>query len=230
MDYPDNFKTSAFTAGSKIAISRAMAIGTLVVFFISVYICGLIIWSHSSKNVSPYLISTNPDTGVWSVVAKQDNKIERDIYYTVQESLVANTIKNWFTVGPDIDENAIAWEKCDADYCAGDENFLYGTRKCAISCSVSDDVYFNFSDTVLPHYNQLEKNGEMWTINPETLDIIRTSEISSKGGNWLARGTVVSNTGREFYVRVFVNIRRAPLNYPQTMGFYVSDFNAYRVK
>ncbi len=230
MDYPDNYNTTAFTAGKKIAISRAMAIGIFVMFFVSIYLCVIIIWSIASKKVSPYLISTNPETGVWSVVGKEQDQNIQTVYQTVQESLIANTVKDWFTIGSNTDDNNVAWQKCDVSYCSNDENILFGSRKCSISCSVSDDVYMKFADKVIPDYEDRQSKKEMWTLNENNLEIVRTSQITAGGGNWVARGTVVSNSGEEFYIRVFITVNRSPINYPQTMGFYISDFNAYRME
>ncbi len=229
LNYPDNYQTSAFVAGKKLAISRLMAIWTLIAFFIAICLCGILIWTTRSKNTDPFLIATNPDSGLWTVVGSTNTKNEKSIYYTMQEALIAHTIKDWFTIDPRATVNEKTWQKCELSFCSDENNFVFGSKKCAIYCSVSSAIFSEFQDNVLPKNIIKQNNSEIWTINEQNLDITRTSIIDEKGGNWLANGTIVSASGEEINVKIFITVKNDIVNFPQTMGFYITEFNAYRM-
>ena len=50
------------------------------------------------------------------------------------------------------------------------------------------------------------------------------------GGIWRVQASVWSNINASFDVVAFVRVARAAGKYPMTMGYYVTDFNAYRIK
>ena len=90
-----------------------------------------------------------------------------------------------------------------------------------------EDLYKNFTENVLPTYETAISFGEKWRVNPSRIDIEPTDNITSKGGTWIVRTRVYSNNG-EFDIVAYIDVARNESVYPQTLGYYVSGFNAYR--
>ena len=55
-----------------------------------------------------------------------------------------------------------------------------------------------------------------------------SGKITKDGGTWIVRTSVRSNLNGDFDVIAYVKIARDMERYPQTLGFYVTEFNAYR--
>ncbi|MBQ6012378.1 MAG: hypothetical protein IJL23_04680, partial [Alphaproteobacteria bacterium] len=103
MDYPNNFDVPAFPAGKTIAFTRTISIWLSIVFFLIIVACGfLLFFAHARKNF-PFLISINPITEDWSVIAYPGEK-EKPIpqYQYIQEKLVHDFVKDWFTISDDM--------------------------------------------------------------------------------------------------------------------------------
>ncbi len=229
MDYPGNFQTPADPAGKSIAVSRFMAICTFVAFFIIVFLCGILLWSARSERLEPFMISTNSENGEWKIVGKNPVSLEYPAQRTMQESVVGNFVKDWFNISKDNSENENAWKECDRNICISGDTLMFGERSCAIYCSVSEDLYSRFSYDILPDYRKRFQNGETWQIYEKSLSIMPAGKISDNGGTWQVNLTLVSNIAGRFNVKIFMKVARNKNFYPQTMGFYVADFNSYRI-
>jgi hypothetical protein len=228
LDYPGNFEIPAFPAGKRIAVSRFMAISTLVAFLLIVFLCGILLWSSRSQRLEPFMISTDNSTGEWRVIGRNSGTVEYPRTYTMQESVVGNFIKDWFKISADNSENENAWKACERNVCTSD-NLMFGEHSCSIYCSVSDELFSRFSYEILPDYKQRFQDGETWKIDEKKLSVLPAGKISDRGGTWQVTVTVNSTKLGQFNVKIFLKIAKNTTSYPQTMGFYVADFNAYRM-
>lgn len=228
MDYPGNFETPAFPAGPRIALSRVMAVWTLIAFFIIICLCGLLLWAGASRRLEPFMISINPTTGTWTIVGRNGPQLEYSALRTVQESVVGKYVTNWFRISGEPDDDA-AWRKCNRDECASGDALLFGTRLCAIYCGAGDDVFNQFTYNVVDDYMARAARGETWSVDAATLSITPAGEITDMGGTFRVRATVVSSIGAPMQIQAFVKVARNTKYYPSTMGFYIADFNAYRM-
>lgn len=230
-EYPGNFHTQAFPAGPRIAISRVMGIGILSAFFVILCICGLLLWGARSLRLDPFLISTDNITGAWTVIGRSATYRPREsIYDTVQESVAGNFFQNWFFISDVVAENDAVWRQCPADTCTGAETMTYGDRHCAISCAASTSLYDTFIEDVMPTYHLRGTAGETWNVMVDTMQIAPVGKPdAARGGVWRVYATVWSNINEAFDVVAFVRVARISGKYPMTLGYYVSDFNAYRI-
>ncbi len=229
MDYPGNFETPSFPAGRGIAVSRLMAICALVAFLLVVFLCGILVWSSRSVSLVPFLISTNNDTGEWTLVGRTSETLEYSATRTIQESVIGNFARDWFLVSDNIAENDKAWKKCEREECAASDAVMFGTRDCAIYCAAGDDVYSRFSYDIVPDYKSRTASGEIVELDEQSMVISPAGRISENGGTWQFTATVYSSVRGSMSVKAFVKIARNDNNFPQTMGFYIADFNAYRM-
>lgn len=231
LEYPGNFKTPAFPAGTRIAISRVMGIGILSAFMVIVCLCGLLLWGVRSMRLDPFLISVNRVTGTWTVIGRSASYRPRvSIYDTMQEAVVGNFFQNWFYISSSRDENDAVWRLCPADGCSGAESMTYGDRKCAISCGASEKLYNGFVENVMETYHLRSAAGETWGVMTDTMTITAIGEPdAATGGLWRVSATVWSNINASFDVVAYVRVARDTRRYPMTLGYYVSDFNAYRL-
>lgn len=229
MDYPGNFETPVFPAGKRIAISRFMAIATLVSFLIIVFLCGILLWSSRSERLDPFVISANNITGEWQIVGKADTSNTYRVEYTMQESAVGNFVKDWFKISSTPVANEVAWKQCDRATCGSGDGLMFGTRQCAIYCSVSDEVFSRFFYDTLPGYQERAENGEVWRVNDKDITIAPAGEIGPAGGTWQIRAWVSCETTDDFEVIAFIKIAHNKSLFPKTMGYYIADFNSYRI-
>lgn len=229
MDYPSNFDTSTFPAGKTIALSRTVSIWTAIVFFLIFCACGFVLLVTKYKTNYPFLISIDPITYDWSVIAypKQNKKTDINQYQIIQERLVKNYVTNWFTISNDPEINGQRWLECSIDDCKATEQFKPGNIKCALSCSSDEKLYEQFAIKVLPEYHErIKQANETWTVGD--MQILPTS-ISENSSKWQVIVTINSSITSQFVVLVFIDINRNPDLYPANLGYYVQDFNAYRI-
>lgn len=230
-EYPGNFYTQAFPAGRRIAVSRVMGIGILTAFFMIICVCGLLLWGVRSVRLDPFLISTDAITGAWDVIGRSTQRVRRaSVYDMAQEAVVGNFFQNWFYISDTVAENNEVWRQCPASECSGAETMAYGGRGCAISCGSSDKLYNRFIEDVMETYHLRSSAGETWNVMTDTILITPIGQIdAATGGVWRVTATVWSNINAAFDVVAFVRVARNAGRYPMTLGYYVSDFNAYRL-
>ena len=230
-EYPGNFYTPAFPAGRRIAVSRAMGIGILSAFFVIICLCGLLLWGVRSMRLDPFLISIANVTGTWSVIGRSTWRGRAvPVTETMQEAVAGNFFQNWFYISDFVADNNSVWSSCPPEECSGGESMTYGDRRCAISCAASSELYDRFIEDVMEGYHRRSSAGETWGVMPDTMQIIPVGDIDAqKGGVWRVQATVWSNINASFDVVAFVRVARSIGRYPLTMGYYVTDFNAYRM-
>ena len=229
MDYPNNFDIPSFPAGKSIALSRRVCIWISVVFFLIFCACGFILLGIHLKKNYPFLISTNPFTNDWTVVAypgkRTKDKIEQ--YQIIQQNLVNNFMTDWFTISNKKEINELRWQSCSVDECAADDQFVPDNIKCAISCKSDDSVYEEFTKKVLPEYRaRIAEKNERWTITK--MDIVPHA-VSQNGSTWQVYATIFSTVNGQFDVLAFIKVSRERGIYPSTLGYYIEKFNSYRI-
>ncbi|MDR1337894.1 MAG: type IV secretion system protein [Rickettsiales bacterium] len=229
MNYPDNFETPVFPAGKRIAISRFMAIGTLTAFLVIVFLCAVLLWSSRSDRLVPFMISTDNATGEWRALGKSDDGASYSVEYTMQESLAGNFTRDWFRISPTPVVNEIVWRRCDRAACGSDEGLMFGSKQCAIYCNASDEMFSRFFFDVLPGYQRRAEYGDVWSLNDNDMTILPAGQIEPAGGTWTVKSTVSSDATGDFKIVAFVTIARNNSFYPKTLGYYVADFNSYRI-
>ncbi len=226
MDYPNGFETPAFPAGKRIAVSRALSVWIGISFFLIVCLCGLLIWVQRSVRVHPFLVSINDLTGQWEIVGHSHTRIKSiSAIRTLQESVIGKFLENWYRISDDRDENLAVWQSCDrATQCTG-----YGTAFCALYCVAGAAVYDGFIQHIVPDYQTRIANGEQWALNMSSLNIVPVGTFNATGGMWQVSARLESSVSGDINIVGYARVARDVSSYPQTMGYYVVDYNAYKV-
>ncbi len=234
MKYPDDFDVRAFPAGRRIAISRFMAIGSLVVFALILFSCFLLIWSMRSASVKPYIIALDSRTGNWNTITLENVKqgafsISKE--YAIQQSLIGRFTLHWFAITQSPSMNSGRWRECnrERDCVPGSNSVIYGTGECVIYCNSGDALYKTFVSTVLPDYNVRVASHDAWRVVPSTVKVRPLSDIGTQGGAWQVYATVRSAIAGDMQIVAYVKVAHSTEHHKQTSGFYVSEFNAYKI-
>lgn len=206
-----------------------MSIWTAITFFMIVVVCGFILFCQHFTKQYPVLISINPTTNEWKVIAYPDKEAETvNRYQVIQEKLVHDYITNWFTISTNEATNEARWKNCEVkEDCSKPEIFSPINITCALACKSSRNLYQEFVDNVLPVYRtKIAENAEFW--KPERPQVV-PGKIDENGSFW--RGTVSVNTSNNesFKVLFFITVARDSLLYPATFGYYINEFYTYRI-
>jgi hypothetical protein len=59
--------------------------------------------------------------------------------------------------------------------------------------------------------------------------MIPIGEIKDIGGTWQVRATIITNASQQIDILAYAKVERNQDLYPQTLGYYIADFNAYKV-
>lgn len=227
MKYPDDFNTPAFPAGRFVAVSRFMAVAVMVLFFGIVCLCGIILWAKKSQDISPFLISINQNGERWTMIAHDNHRTEIPAYFVLQESLLNKFARSWFSISGDVLLNQATWAECSRDSAECRESSGSDVETCAIYCACDNRVYDNFKSVVLPVFSNLEAEYDaVWQVTSVVAKPLYG--ITETGGMW--KLDIMVDTGTD-NIR-FVGYAKVSYNadfYPKTMGYYVSEFNTYRM-
>lgn len=229
--YPDEFNTPTFPAGPRIASSRTLSIAIMTVFFLIICSCGLLLWVQRSAQVHPFLVSINNITGQWEIIGHQHGHMrEMSTAQTLQESVLGKFVRNWFWIAENADMNTARWNKCDrAADCAPENKTGVETGACGIYCLTGDDMFSRFSTTVKPEYQSRIDDGETWRVDMSSIQMLPIGEVLPNGGAWQIRAKIISNKTAPIEILAYATVGRNMDAYPQTLGYYVADFNAYRM-
>lgn len=225
MKYPDDFDSPAFPVGKPVAISRFMAIATMVVSLLVLFLCVLVVWGSRSQGIHPFLVSINPITGAWNVVGHNHGQTTITRSLALQESVLNRTFKNVFTISGDADLNSSLWDKCKREDCA--TRFL-GDTEYGIYCSVSDELFDKFKSSIAEQNQMRFQSGERW--NVVDMEMIPGTDVTNDQGRlWTIHARINSNITGIFNVVAYARISSNTQMYPHTMGFFVDTFNAYKI-
>lgn len=229
LDYPNNFDTPAFPAGKRIAVSRAVSILVSALFFVIICLCCLLIWTSRSATVDPFIISVDSVTGTWSVVGHSHGTVQYSASRTMQESVVANFTRDWFTVGDD-SENQALWQTCDrGQVCMSENAPARADGVCAIYCATNDSVFNRFIYDVVPTWQDIAAASGRLSLDTSSLQIEPVGAVGNNGGMWRVRATISGNVTPSMQIIAFMRVGRDTKSYPRTLGYYITDFNAYRL-
>ncbi len=231
MRYPDDFNVPPFPAGKHTAVSRMMSIAVSIVLLGIIFTCGLLLWAQRSVRVHPFLVSIDEITGTWTVVGHHHTEIqELSTVQTMQESVIGKFMRNWFLISDSPGLNDALWHECDREIDCGNINTSgVNSRECALYCVTGDDVFKRFMTDVVPDYQNRLANGELWIPDMTSLQISPIGDVDINGNVWQIRATVYSNQNQEINILAYAKVARDDTLYQTTMGYYVQDFNAYRV-
>lgn len=228
MEYPANFETAAFPAGKRIAVSRFMAIGISLLSVVVIALALVVMWVGKSHTVDPFIISVNDITGQWEIVGHSHGRYEYSPTRTMQESVIGNFARDWFAVS-DMETNNALWQVCDREQdCQSSDKLTFGDKTCALFCESGEDVFNRFIYDVVPDYTARAETGERIVLDVDSLEITPLSQITENGGVWRVNAILQSNIMGQMRIIAFAHVMRNTAFYPRTLGYYVSDFNAYR--
>lgn len=227
-DYPQTYDTTAFPDARHLAMSRTFAVWSGVAFLIIVGLVGVFLWTSASLRMAPFLISIDDHTGEWSVVSEKTPGAR--IYtatHAMQESVVGNFTRRWFTISANTVENDARWCTCDPAGCA--RNHLEErTLPCLVCCASGAELFSRFSREVAYDYRERVAAGETWTVDEDSIHMRPMSDITDRGGLWHVALVVRSNIIGPIGVEAYVRVAHSDTSYPLTMGFFVADYNAFR--
>lgn len=232
MDYPNDFNTPAFPAGSRIAVSRFMATASCVLFVVIVFMCVLLMWGVRSQRIDPFIVSIDSLTGQWNVVGHSHGNglLEYPYLWSLQQSVVANFTTDWLTISTDAAKNEAVWKTCDRKTDCGAESELpFDDKSCSLFCISGEELFTDFIYDIVPDYQTRIANGERWVVDKTAIQMEPAGRITDNGGTWQVSATIQSNINGDMDIIAFVKVVRNTSMYPQTLGYYVTDFNAYKI-
>lgn len=230
MGYPNDFDVPAFSAGKTVALTRTVSVWILIVFFFIVVSCGFLLFGRHLQKNFPFLVSVDPATDEWTVVAYPNEK-QKPIpqYRYIQEKLVNDFVKDWFTISKNQELNKQVWESCSVEDCNEPEFFNPANKNCALACKSSKEVFTVFTTKVLPDYKaRIKQANEIWRI-PQGVTIINPRSVYENQSEWQVYTTIDSSVNGSFSVMIFITVDRDTNLYHSTFGYYISKFNAYRI-
>ena len=203
----------------------------MVVFLLIICACGLLLWTQRSAHVHPFLVSINNITGQWEIVGHQHGRMrEMSTTQTLQESVLGKFVRNWFWIAENQDANTARWDKCDRVLACSPENKTgVETGACGIYCLTGDDMFSRFNANVKPEYQARIADGETWRVDMSSIQMLPIGEVLPNGGAWQIRAKIISNKSAPIEILAYATVGRNTDAYPQTLGYYVADFNAYRM-
>lgn len=229
LDYPNGFNIKSFPAGKTIAFSRAVSIWISIVFFLIVAMCGFMLLGIHFKQNYPFLISVDPFTDEWTVITYPGKSKKETIhqYQIVQEKLVRDFVANWFTISKESSVNDMRWQDCKIEDCASSNQFNPDNLECAIYCKSDPSVFEVFSENVLPEYREYANSGGAWTVGPM---LITPNTVDKNGGTWQVVVSVQPAMSAPFNALAFITIEQDANRYPASLGYYIKEFNSYRLQ
>ena len=228
LNYPDDFNVPTFAAGKSIAVSRAMGIGIMSGFLIVIFLCGILIWTMRSVRVEPYILTTGGVNDEWQIVKSGQERptIEMTTNQAIQESVAWKFVQNWFTISNETDINTNMWDtSCERSDCDTSD----GTSPCQLFCVTSDNLFKRFKEDILPSYTTHFDAGEYWAPITKSIRIAPVGSVNDAGGTWRVQMSIMTSTNQILNVMAYAKIAKNVKTYPKTMGYYIADFNAYRI-
>ncbi|MFQ6729912.1 MAG: VirB8/TrbF family protein [Alphaproteobacteria bacterium] len=251
MRYPDDFDTSSFPAGKQISVSRAIGIATMVVFLLIIFACVFLLWAQKSAHVHPFLVSINNITGRWEIVGHHhsDTK-EITTTQALQESVIGKFLEYRFWITDDAVFNDNIWQTCDRTKDCNPENkkglsaqvchemgldsetcatIDMKTETCALYCLSGNNLHSDFVSDIVPTFQAYAQAGDTWVPDMSSVHMLPIGKITETGGVWQIRMTINSKLYGAIHVLAYANVLRSLDFYPKTLGYYVAEFNAYKI-
>ena len=185
------------------------------------------VWAKKSQDMTPFLVSIRPNGERWQLVEYNKRNTEISSYYVFQEALLNKFVHNWFLISDNNLLNDANWANCSGNPDVCNDNVA--TDVCSIYCTCDKQVFNSFETVVLPVYKELTAMAVPAVWEVKELSITPITEIKKSGGNWQLDILVTTNTGVIKFVGYAKTSYDSVDKYPKTMGYYVSDFNTYRM-
>ena len=98
-----------------------------------------------------------------------------------------------------------------------------------IFCVIGEDLYNYFISTIVPDYLVRIADGETWSVDVNNIYLNEVS-VTDNGGTWRALFQIDSNKFGPLQIMAYITLGLDTSLYPSTLGFYVADYNAYRIE
>ena len=186
--------------------------------------CGAVWWISRNRGVHAFLISINPITGQWQILGHDHGMRTITASYSLQQSVLAHFANAWFTISSDPTKNEQMWAGLSKiSDCASDEE---RAGRAGLYCMASSQLYKEFIKNVVPDYQRRVSMGETWSLDMDSLYITPAGDGTTN--TWRIMATVMSNLSYPIQVMAYATVGHDTTNYPNTMGYYVTNFNAYK--
>jgi hypothetical protein len=223
MDFPNDYDTRMFPDARYLALARAFAVWSAVLFLVVMALAGMLVWTMRANRADPVLISISKNGASWTAIS--DNKtgrLEYPAFRAIQEAAIGNFAKMWFRISGDQEENEANWCRCDRAKCFGD-----AAPRCSVCCAAGDTLFASFSEIVNGDYRARAAGGEEWRLDDDSIRAVPVGSESEAGGLWRLTASLETGGGRGRKIEAFVRTAKAGEGYPATLGYYITDFNAY---
>ncbi len=182
-----------------------------------------------SKNNFPLLISADPWTADWSIAAYPEDTSKITTNQIIQENLVRKYVEYWFNINKDYSLNEALWKTCTNRDCDSLERYDPMDMQCALYCSSGTELFQQFTEKIIPEYrDRIEQESE--TMHVVAQLITPPSQAENTSNIWQSFATIMSSKNGMANVLVFLELGQDKKGkYPANSGYYVQDFNAYRV-
>ena len=197
-------------------------------FLLIIFLCALLIWTIRSVRVEPYIIATGGINDQWQIITPGGERpeIKMTAPQAIQESLVWAFVQDWFTISPDTNTNVALWDDtCQRTDCDTTD----ATNPCKLFCTSNDALFSRFKTDVLPSYEKYAKANEFWTPIANTIRTSPIGNVGDFGGTWRVQMAVSTNNGDTMQIVGYAKVAKDIKAHPKTMGYYIADFNAYRM-
>lgn len=230
--YPDDFDTSAFIAGKRIALSRTGAIWVMVTLFLIIATCIALPWVQRNMRIDPFIVYVDGARGEWHLVGHDAPASDITYYKSMQRALVGVFTEKWFTIFGDENQNDKNWSICNRKSVCNQTtaNTFWNDAGCDLYCISGEDMYQNFKENVMPLYQSRMELGDRWYVNTTQMTIKPNGTITKQGGSWIVNARVRSSLNGDFDIVAYVKVAYDITRYPQTLGYYVTKFNSYRLQ
>jgi len=204
----------------------------MIVFALIVCFCCILVFLQKHQGLAPLVIYADAPNGEWELIAPKKQETKIPYYVAMQKSLVGIITEKWFRIAGDMKQNEKMWSECSRETVCSKRvtSNLKMTQGCDLFCLTGDTVFSDFEDNVLSTYRARESAGETWFVIPSSVKIESLGTPTEKGGLWRVNATILSNKIGKMDVIAFVEVSRQNAQYLQTLGFYVSNFNSYKIR
>ena len=197
-------------------------------FLIIIFLCGILVWTIRSARVEPYILATGGVNDEWQIVKPGNGhpEIKMTTNQVIQESVVWKFVQNWFLISDESELNESIWDtSCERIDCA----ITDGSKPCELFCMSSEKLFTRFKENILPTYQDIFNSGEYWTPNIDSIRISPVGDINNFGGTWRVKMSISTNFGEKIDIIAYAKVAQDIKSRPNTLGYYIADFNAYRI-
>ena len=230
MEYPADFETTGFPEGKVLATNRVVATFIMLVICLFIVMCGMLLWAQRSVHIHPFLVSIDSVTGQWSIVGHQHGDYkEVNNHMSLVESVIARFVKYRFSISNNDAVNEAIWQRCDLEtdcsLAAHQKNSIIDPDTCGLYCTTNNQLFDEFTTNVIPVYKQYAIANDVRTVNMSTMRFRLL-----RGLVFQVQFTIKSTLYGDMKILGYAVLERDTAHYPYSLGYYVSNFSAYRIQ